>query len=104
MNLKEKKEIAMQDKVLVGCEQHAKECEKCNSIQDSQKTSKDCERCQGDLYFCRSKPCTFKMHCLSTDCVKSKHKFVFGEKKRDDQGFRDNNNFNNRRSFDWNNK
>ncbi|WFG95432.1 hypothetical protein M1771_04855 [Spiroplasma citri] len=72
-----KKRLAMPDSVFIGCEQHAEECKKCAAMQESQKTILSCQMCEQPVFFCRSKPCEYKLHCINQDCVKSKHNFVF---------------------------
>ncbi|WP_253723673.1 hypothetical protein [Spiroplasma citri] len=46
-------------------------------MQESQKTILSCQMCEQPVFFCRSKPCEYKLHCINPDCVKSKHNFVF---------------------------
>ncbi|AHF57518.1 hypothetical protein [Spiroplasma eriocheiris] len=79
--------IAMHDSVLVGCEKHRDNCEKCRAIQESQKTELSCQNCGNGLFFCRSKPCEYKLHCLNSECIKSKHKFVFSKKNNNQTSF-----------------
>ncbi|AGM26111.1 hypothetical protein SSYRP_v1c05210 [Spiroplasma syrphidicola EA-1] len=72
-----KSKIPMPDTVLVGCEQHAKECEKCNNLQDGQVAITKCPFCEQQMYFCRTKPCKYKLHCVTPNCIKSSHSFIF---------------------------
>lgn len=55
----------MNEIVIIGCERHAQSCEGCQNIQNSQKSNLTCQLCEQTTYFCRSKPCQYKFHCLN---------------------------------------
>lgn len=120
MNDVPKQKISMPTTVIIGCGNHEVVCAECDAIKASQKADgktgganvNTCDGCNGDRYFCRTKPCKFSMHCLTPDCIKSKHMFEFKNRSNNNYSDRDNyrgggnrdGGYSNNYRTDWNKK